>query len=58
VVHPATEEELADIVAVARHAKVAVRAVGAMHSQAPVPHTDGVRIVLDHTTRRGSTALP
>src|SRR5687767_4252613 len=47
VVHPVSEEELAAIVAVAREAKVAVRAVGALHSQAPVPYTDGICVVLD-----------
>ncbi|HEY2016968.1 MAG TPA: D-arabinono-1,4-lactone oxidase, partial [Bryobacteraceae bacterium] len=50
VVHPSSEDELVRIVAMARERRVKVKAVGSLHSQCPVPHTDGICVVLDHYT--------
>ena len=47
VVHPTSEEELGQVVAIARDYCLRVKAVGALHSQCPIPETDGMCVVLD-----------
>ncbi|MGA7933786.1 MAG: D-arabinono-1,4-lactone oxidase [Kovacikia sp.] len=47
VVHPTTEEEIVQAVKVAAQQKLTVRAIGALHSLAPIPATEGVCLVLD-----------
>lgn len=51
LVHPNTEEELRQVVDTARTAGVAVRAIGTLHSQAPIPDTAGICVVLDRYNR-------
>lgn len=46
-VHPTNEDELVQIVRIASENGVKARAIGSLHSSAPVPYTDGVCIVLD-----------
>ena len=47
VVHPTTEHDIVQIVQAAAHQDLKVRAIGSLHSLAPIPATDGVCIVLD-----------
>ena len=47
VVHPTTEAEIVQTIQSAAQQGLPVRAIGALHSQAPIPTTQGVCIVLD-----------
>jgi L-gulonolactone oxidase len=47
VVHPTTESEIIQIIQEAAQHNLKVRAIGALHSLAPIPETEGVCIVLD-----------
>lgn len=47
VVHPTTEAEIVAVVQVAAQQHWPVRAIGALHSAAPIPATEGVCLVLD-----------
>ncbi|MGA7937087.1 MAG: D-arabinono-1,4-lactone oxidase [Kovacikia sp.] len=47
VVHPTTEEEIVQVVQAAAQQDLKVRAIGSLHSLAPIPATDGVCIVLE-----------
>lgn len=47
VPHPSTEEEIIQIIQEAAQHNLKVRAIGSLHSAAPIPATDGVCIVLD-----------
>lgn len=47
VVHPTTEEEIVQGVQLAAQHHLKVRAIGSLHSLAPIPATDGVCFVLD-----------
>ncbi|RCJ29613.1 hypothetical protein A6770_21920 [Nostoc minutum NIES-26] len=47
VLHPTTEEEIVQIIQEAVQQGLKVRAIGSLHSLAPIPSTDGVCIVLD-----------
>jgi L-gulono-1,4-lactone dehydrogenase len=47
VVHPTTENEIAQVVQAAAQQNLQVRAIGSLHSAAPIPATEGVCIVLD-----------
>lgn len=46
VIHPVSEEDLVQIVGIARDAQVRVKAIGSLHSQSPIPETDGICAVL------------
>lgn len=45
--HPATEKDLVQILRTAQDAQVKVKAIGSLHSQCPIPETDGICVVLD-----------
>jgi L-gulonolactone oxidase len=47
VVHPTTEAEIVQVIQEAGQQGLKVRAIGAIHSLAPIPATEGVCIVLD-----------
>jgi FAD/FMN-containing dehydrogenase len=47
VVHPTTENEIVQVVQAAAQQDLKVRAIGSLHSLAPIPATEGVCIVLD-----------
>jgi L-gulono-1,4-lactone dehydrogenase len=47
VVHPTTENEIVQVVHAAAQQDLKVRAIGSLHSLAPIPATEGVCIVLD-----------
>jgi L-gulonolactone oxidase len=47
IVHPADERELVQVMQVARESRVKVKAIGSLHSQCPLPETDGVCVLLD-----------
>jgi L-gulono-1,4-lactone dehydrogenase len=47
LVHPETGEELAQVVRIAVKSRLTVRAIGSLHSQCPIPETDGICVVLD-----------
>jgi FAD/FMN-containing dehydrogenase len=47
VVHPTSEAEIVQAVQMAARHRLKVRAIGALHSAAPIPATDGMCIVLD-----------
>ncbi|HLP87788.1 MAG TPA: D-arabinono-1,4-lactone oxidase [Nostocaceae cyanobacterium] len=47
VVHPNTETEIIQIIQIAAKQKLKVKTIGAIHSLAPIPATEGVCIVLD-----------
>jgi L-gulonolactone oxidase len=47
VVHPTTEAEIIQTIQIAAQKNLKVRAIGAIHSLAPIPATEGVCIVLD-----------
>ncbi len=47
IVHPGSEEELVEIIRLAQKQQVRVKAIGSLHSQCPIPETDGICIVLD-----------
>lgn len=51
VVHPTTEAEIIEVLHQARQKGLKVRAIGAIHSQAPIPVTDGICLVLDRYNR-------
>ena len=51
VVHPSSEREIVEIVQVAAASGSKVRAIGSLHSQCPLPYTDGVCVVLDRYTQ-------
>ena len=50
VVHPATEQEIVDVIALARSRRVKAKAIGSLHSLCPIPETDGICVVLDRYT--------
>jgi L-gulonolactone oxidase len=47
VVHPDNEAQLVQVVRMATTANVQVKAIGSLHSQCPIPETDGICVVLD-----------
>jgi L-gulonolactone oxidase len=47
VFHPASEADIVQAVRIAAAEHLAVRAIGSLHSFSPIPHTDGVCLVLD-----------
>lgn len=51
LVHPSTEDELTQVIDTAHASGVRVRAIGALHSQAPIPDTSGICVVLDRYNR-------
>ncbi len=51
LVHPETEEEIAQTIQSARSGDVKVRAIGSLHSLCPIPETDGICVVLDRYRR-------
>ena len=46
-VHPTTEEEIVQIIQEAAQQGLKVKAIGSIHSLAPIPSTEGVCVVLD-----------
>jgi hypothetical protein len=47
IAHPSSEPEIVQIVQAAAQQNLKIRAIGSLHSLAPIPATDGVCIVLD-----------
>ncbi len=47
IVHPTNEDQLVRIIQTARERRVKVRAIGSLHSQCRITHTDGICIALD-----------
>lgn len=47
VVHPSTERELVQTAHMASKANIRTKAIGSLHSQCPLPETDGICVVLD-----------
>jgi L-gulono-1,4-lactone dehydrogenase len=47
VVHPTNETELVQVIQAAAQQNLKIRAIGSLHSLAPIPATDGMCIVLD-----------
>lgn len=47
IVHPGTEEEIIQVVRAAAQQRIKVRAIGSLHSAAPIPATGGLCVVLD-----------
>jgi FAD/FMN-containing dehydrogenase len=47
MVHPSTEREIAQTAQLASNANIRAKAIGSLHSQCPIPETDGICLVLD-----------